>query len=266
MGQLATATNCEHERRTGKRTLISVLVPVYNEEKLVDECLKRVLNAPLPVEADLEILVVDDGSTDRSLQVASSMQAQHPETIHLLRHAQNRGKGAAIRTALEHASGEFCIIQDADLEYSPDEYPRLLTPLYSGVADAVFGSRFAQKTRRPDLLWWQSAANKLLTLLCNRLVGLALTDMETCYKAFRTSLVKSIPLRSNRFGIEPELTVKLAQRHARIYETSIGYQGRTYKEGKKIGFKDAISATLIICRYGLLQRDIYKTNSDSLSA
>jgi glycosyltransferase involved in cell wall biosynthesis len=178
--------------------------------------------------------------------------------IYLLRRQQNKGKGAAIQTALNYASGEFCIIQDADLEYSPKEYPNLLAPLYSGAADVVFGSRFAETFGRPALFWWHTTANRLLTLFCNRLAGLNLTDMETCYKAFRTSLVKSIPPRSNRFGIERELTIKLAQRRARIYETSIGYYGRTYKEGKKIGLKDAFSTMLVILRFGLLQRDIWK--------
>jgi glycosyltransferase involved in cell wall biosynthesis len=257
MDELATVIGCEHALKIEKRTLISVLVPLYNEENSIGECLKRVLNAPLPTGTDLEIVIVDDGSTDGSLQAASYVQSLYPQIIQLLRHKQNKGKGAAIHTALTHASGEFCIIQDADLEYCPKEYLNLLAPLYSGVADAVFGSRFAGVSGHSALFRWHAAANKLLTLLCNKLTGLNLTDMETCYKAFRTSLVRSIPLRSNRFGIEPELTIKLAQRRARIYEISIGYYGRTYKQGKKIGLKDAFSTMFVILRYGLLQRDIY---------
>ena len=233
-------------------------MPLYNEENSIEECLRRVLDAPLPQGTDLEIVIVDDGSTDGSFQTAAYMQSQHPQTIHLLRHQRNGGKGAAIQTALNYASGEFCIIQDADLEYSPTDYMSLLAPLYAGKADAVFGSRFVLTAERRVLPFWHSLANKFLTLFCNMLANLNLTDMETCYKAFRTSLVKSIPLRSHRFGIEPELTIKLAQRRARIYETSISYHGRTYEEGKKIGVKDAFQAALIMLRYGLLQHDIYR--------
>ena len=203
-------------------------------------------------------MIVDDGSTDGSLQAATRVQARYPQTIRLLRHERNGGKGAAIRTALHHASGEFCIIQDADLEYSPQDYPNLLAPLYAGEADAVFGSRYAARAERRVLPFWHSLANQLLTLCCNVLSNLNLTDMETCYKAFRISLVKSIPLRSRRFGIEPELTIKLAQRRARIYETAINYCGRTYQEGKKIGVKDAFQAVFVMLRYGLIQRDIYE--------
>jgi glycosyltransferase involved in cell wall biosynthesis len=257
---LATVLGREYVPEIEKRTLVSVLVPLYNEEDFIEECLKRVLNAPLPPETDLEIVVVDDGSTDGSVQAVFNVQSQHSKTIHLLSHKQNKGKGAAIHTALDYASGEFCIIQDADLEYSPKEYLNLLAPLYSGAADVVFGSRFVTTPERQVFSSWHFVANKFLTLLCNRFSNLELTDMETCYKAFRTSLVKSIPLRSQRFGIEPELTIKLAQRRARIYETSISYHGRTYKEGKKIGLKDALSATFVIFRYGMLQRDIYRKN------
>lgn len=262
--QLATVLGRQYEPEAEKRTLLSVLIPLYNEEDSIEECLRRVLNAPLPHGTDLEIVVVDDGSTDGSLQAAARLQAQYPQTICLLHHKGNQGKGAAIQTALEHASGEFCIIQDADLEYSPKDYPNLLAPLYAGEADAVFGSRFIASAERRVLYFWHSVANQLLTLSCNMLSNLNLTDMETCYKAFRMSLVKSIPLRSKRFGIEPELTIKLAQRRARIYETSISYHGRTYEDGKKIGIKDAFYAALVILRYGLFQRDIYKESGPEI--
>jgi SAM-dependent methyltransferase len=237
--------------------LLSVLVPLYNEEDYVAESLTRVLKAPLPASLDLEIIVVDDGSTDESVLRVERLQELYPGTIRLIRHQINKGKGAAIQTAIEQAQGEFCLFQDADLEYSPSDYPHLLEPLLSGAADCVYGSRFITTGQRRVLYYWHSVANKMITGLCNMISGLNLTDMETCYKAFRTSLLKSIPLRSNRFGIEPEVTVKLAQRQARIFETPISYYGRTYDEGKKIGLKDAFQAVAVMLRYGFF-RDIYR--------
>lgn len=236
--------------------LLSVLVPLYNEEEYVSEALTRVLNAPLPEDVTLELIVVDDGSRDESACRVEQLQARYPHTIQLIRHETNRGKGAAIQTAIQHARGELCLFQDADLEYSPVDYPRLLAPLLSGAADCVYGSRFMTVGERRVLYYWHSVANKLLTTFCNMVADLNLTDMETCYKAFRTSLLKSIPLRSKRFGIEPEVTIKLAQREVRIFETPISYYGRTYEEGKKIGLKDAFQAVLVMLRYGLV-RDIY---------
>ncbi len=240
------------------RSSLSVLVPLYNEEEFISTLLERVLNAPLPEGMDREVIVVDDGSRDGSADVVERFVRQHPGVIRLVRHERNQGKGAAIRTAIEHARGEFSIIQDADLEYDPSEYPRLLKPLLEGKADAVYGSRFLVAGERRVLYFWHALANWLLTTFCNMAADLNLTDMETCYKVCRTTLLKSIPIRSNRFGIEPELTIKLAQREARIYETPISYHGRTYEEGKKIGFKDAIAAFAVILRYWLLT-DIYKS-------
>jgi glycosyltransferase involved in cell wall biosynthesis len=237
-------------------TLLSVLIPLYNEEELVGAVIQRVLAAPLPDGVESEVIVVDDGSTDASFEIVSALAA-HTSRIHLLRHKRNRGKGAAIRTAIAHAAGDLAIIQDADLEYDPKEYPRLLAPLLEGRADAVFGSRFLVAGERRVLYYWHSLANHVLTTLCNMTADLNLTDMETCYKAFRLSLVKSIPLRSNRFGIEPELTIKLAQRKACIYEIPISYHGRTYAEGKKIGLKDAVQAFFTILRFGVT-RDVYQ--------
>ncbi|MBL8227871.1 MAG: glycosyltransferase [Bryobacterales bacterium] len=236
--------------------MLSVLMPVYNEEEFVGAILDRVLRAPLPAGLEREIIVVDDCSRDGSVEIVEGLAAKHPE-IRLFRHPRNQGKAAAIRTALEHARGEFSIIQDADLEYNPAEYPRMLAPLVEGRADAVFGSRFLISGERRVLYFWHALANRILTTFCNIAADLNLTDMETCYKAFRTSLVKSIPLRSNRFGIEPELTIKLAKREARIYEVPISYHGRTYAEGKKIGFRDAVAAFAIILRYWF-SNDIYK--------
>lgn len=239
--------------------LLSILVPVYNEEEFAGVLLDRVLQAPLPDGLASEIIVVDDGSSDSSVEVVEQLARANPGRIRLIRHERNQGKGAAIRTAIDHANGEFGIIQDADLEYDPAEYPKLLAPLLEGRADAVYGSRFIIAGERRVLYFWHALANHLLTTMCNMFADLNLTDMETCYKAFRLSLVKSIPLRSNRFGIEPEITIKLAQRQARIFELPISYYGRTYAEGKKIGLKDAIQAFLIILRYGLT-RDTYKDN------
>jgi len=237
------------------QTVVSVLMPVYNEEEYVSISIRRVLESPLVDGLTAEIVVVDDGSTDGSIEAVENLATQHPQ-IRFVKHSANRGKGAAIRTAIQHARGEFAIIQDADLEYDPKEMAKLLQPLVEGKADAVYGSRFQTSGERRVLYFWHAFANRLLTTFCNMVSDLNLTDMETGYKAFRTALVKSIPLRSDRFGIEPEITIKLAQRQARIYEVPITYHGRTYEEGKKIGFRDAVKAFLVILRYGLT-RDIY---------
>ena len=242
--------------------LLSVLMPLYDEEEFVGPILERVLAAPLPGGMEREIIVVDDGSRDGSADIVAELAAGHPE-IQLVRHARNRGKGAAVRTAIEHARGDFCIIQDSDLEYDPREYTRLLQPLLEGKADVVYGSRFMIVGERRVLYFWHSVANKVLTELCNLVADLNLTDMGTCYKLFRTSLLKSIPIRSERFGIEPELTIKTARRQVRIYETPISYHGRTYEEGKKIGFKDALALVYVILRYAFT-RDIYKDSGPDI--
>ena len=236
---------------------LSILIPLYNEEEFIGTILRRVMEAPLPSGMTRELIVVDDASTDESVQMVQEFLDLFPDTIRLIRHDRNQGKGAAIRTAIEHATGEFSIIQDADLEYNPREYSRILRPLVAGEADAVFGSRFMAAGERRVLYFWHSVANKLLTTLCNIFADLNLTDMETCYKAFRTDLLQSIPIRSNRFGIEPEITIKLSQRRARIFETPISYHGRTYEEGKKIGLKDAFDALFVMLKTAL-SRDIYK--------
>jgi len=236
---------------------VSILIPLYNEEEFVGTLLGQVLAAPLPEGLEREIIVVDDGSRDGSAEIVEEIAAAHPALVRLIRQPRNQGKGAAIRTAIENATGEFSIIQDADLEYDPREYAKILQPLLDGKADAVFGSRFMISGERRVLYFWHSVANQILTLLCNIVADLNLTDMETCYKAFRTSLVQTIPIRSDRFGLEPELTIKLAKRQVRVYETPIAYHGRTYEEGKKIGLKDAFEAVYIILRYAFT-RDIYK--------
>jgi SAM-dependent methyltransferase len=204
-----------------------------------------------------EIIVVDDASTDGSAELVEEFAIRRPGLIRLIRHPRNRGKGAAIRTAIEHASGDYCLIQDADLEYDPQEYQSLLAPLLDGSADVVYGSRFLSAGRRRVLYYWHSVANHALTTLCNIISNLNLTDMETCYKAFRAPLLKSIPIRSDRFGIEPEITIKVAKRHARIFEVPISYNGRTYDEGKKIGLQDAFQALGVMLRFWFTG-DLYK--------
>jgi glycosyltransferase involved in cell wall biosynthesis/phospholipid N-methyltransferase len=228
---------------------LSILIPLYNEEEFIRELLARVVAAPLPEGLGREIIVVDDCSTDGSVASVEEFIASSPGvSIHLFRHEKNRGKGAAIRTAIQAATGHYSIIQDADLEYDPREYPKLLGPLLRGDADVVYGSRFMAAGERRVLYFWHSLANHILTTLCNIVADLNLTDMETCYKAFRTSFAQTIPIQSDRFGVEPELTVKFARRKARIYETPISYHGRTYEEGKKIGLKDAVEAVWVILK------------------
>jgi glycosyltransferase involved in cell wall biosynthesis len=235
---------------------ISILIPLYNEEEFVATLLARVIAAPLPEGCDREIIVADDGSTDASVEEVQAVAENYPGMIRLLRTDRNQGKSSALRRAIAEARGEFSIIQDADLEYNPNEYLKLLGPLLDGRADAVFGSRFMTSGERRVLYFWHSLANHLLTGMCNVFADLNLTDMETCYKAFRTPLLQSIPIRSQRFGFEPEITIKLAKRQARIYETPISYSGRTYDEGKKIGLKDAFEAFWVILKTSL-SRDIY---------
>ncbi len=232
--------------------LVSILVPVFNEEEFLGELLDRVLAAPLPAGVEREVIVVDDGSDDGSAEVAE----RYADRVRLLRHGHNLGKGAAVRTALKEAHGEFALVQDADLEYDPREYGRLLGPLLDGRADAVYGTRFAVGMERRVLYFWHALANNLLTTAVNLVSDLNLTDVWSCYKAFRTSLVKSIPLRSNGYGFEPEVTIKLAQRQARIYETPISYHGRTYAEGKKIRALDGLLAVGTLIRFAIV-RDTY---------
>jgi glycosyltransferase involved in cell wall biosynthesis len=237
--------------------LLSILVPLYNEAEFIQAVLKRIVLAPLPSGLRREIIVADDASSDGSPDLVEAVAERYPGLIRLIRCPKNSGKGAAVRAALEHASGDYCLIQDADMEYNPEDYPALLEPLLDGSADVVYGSRFLSSGRRRVLYYWHSVANHALTTLCNIISNLNLTDMETCYKAFRTPLLKSIPLRSNRFGIEPEITIKIAKRQARVYEVPISYNGRTYEEGKKIGLKDAFQAVWVMLRCWIVD-DLYK--------
>ncbi|MBI4891447.1 MAG: glycosyltransferase [Acidobacteria bacterium] len=234
---------------------VSILIPVYNERTVVEASLDQVLAAPLPEGLDRELVIVDDRSTDGTWDILQRLAAEHPE-IHLFRHDKNQGKGAAVRTAISKAEGDFCLIQDADLEYDPQEYPLLMKPLLTGHADAVFGSRYLAGESRRVLPFWHTVINQTLTLISNVFSNIHVTDMETCYKVFRTDLLKSIPIRSDRFGFEPEITMKCAKRKLRIYEVPISYHGRTYEEGKKIGWKDGLQALGVILKFWLID-DLY---------
>ncbi len=237
-------------RRLGLYTVppdlkLSVVIPVYNEKDTVAELVRRVRAVPIAKE----IWIVDDGSTDGTSEVLAELPPD--EDLHVLRHERNRGKGAALRTAFARVSGDVVIVQDADLEYDPAQYPRLLQPIVEGVGDVVFGSRFQSDVPHRVLYFWHSVANRFLTTVSNMFTDLNLTDMETCYKVFRREVIEAIgpTLKQNRFGIEPELTAKVARRGYRIYELGISYFGRTYQEGKKIGLLDALKAFWCILRY-----------------
>jgi len=236
---------------------LSILMPVYNERTVVERCISLVLTAPVPENMERELVIVDDCSTDGTYDILQRLATAFPQ-IQLYRHVKNSGKGAAVRTAIEKATGDFSLIQDADLEYDPAEYPRLLRPLLTGHADAVFGSRYMAGEQTRILPFWHSMINKGLTLVSNMFCNLNLTDMETCYKVFRTDLLKSIPIRSDRFGFEPEIVMKSAKRKLRIYEVPISYHGRTYEEGKKIGWKDGLKALGVILKFWVID-DLYAT-------
>jgi glycosyltransferase involved in cell wall biosynthesis len=230
---------------------LSVLIPVYNEERTLEEVVRRVRSIELPKE----IILVDDGSKDRSREILTRLQVETeraPDPLNKVRiflRPHNQGKGAAIKVALDHARGEVIIIQDADLEYDPHDYPALLEPIERGLADVVYGTRFAGGGAHRVLFFWHSLGNRILTLVSNMLTNLNLSDMEVGYKMFRAEVLKSIRLESNRFGFEPEVTMKLAKKGYRFYEVPISYHGRTYQEGKKITWKDGVSALYYIFRF-----------------
>jgi len=234
---------------------LSILMPVYNERTVVERCISLVLTAPVPESMERELVIVDDCSTDGTFAILQRLAESFPQ-IRLYKHEKNSGKGAAVRTAIDKATGDFSLIQDADLEYDPSEYPKLLRPMLDGHADAVFGSRYMAGEQTRILPFWHSMINKGLTLVSNMFCNLNLTDMETCYKVFRTDLLKSIPIRSDRFGFEPEIVMKCAKRKLRIYEVPISYHGRTYEEGKKIGWKDGLKALGVIVKFWLID-DLY---------
>ena len=225
--------------------LLSVVMPVYNEERTLEEIVARVRAVPV----DKEIILVDDGSTDRTREILKTLEAG-PE-IRVILHERNQGKGAALRTGFAAAKGEIVISQDADLEYFPEEYPELIEPIVNGWAEVVYGSRFMGRRHRV-LLYHHYLANKFLTFLSNVFTNLNLSDMETCYKVFKREIIQGIPLKQDRFGFEPEITAKVARRRFRVFEIAISYNGRTYEEGKKIGIKDAFQALWCILRYAFM--------------
>ena len=226
--------------------LVSVVLPIFNESNTIREIIDRVQKSL--GEYDLEVVLVDDGSTDGTPEKLRMLPTS--ENLRVFGHPKNMGKGAALRTAFEHVRGSIVVIQDADLEYDPRDIPRLIQPIVDGLADVVYGSRFRGESQRVHL-FWHRIANALLTLLSNMLTNLNLSDMETGYKAFRLEVVKKLQLRENRFGIEPEMTAKVARLGCRVYEVPISYHGRDYAAGKKIGFKDAVRAVWCIVRYRL---------------
>jgi glycosyltransferase involved in cell wall biosynthesis len=230
--------------------LLSIVMPVYNEKATLVEIVRRVLEAP--VELDREIILVDDCSTDGTQELYPQLERLFPNAkIRIFKHTVNQGKGAALRTGFAEARGDIILIQDSDLEYDPRDYPKLLKPILDGRADVVYGSRFVGGDEHRVLYFWHYVGNRFLTTLSNVFTNLNLTDMETCYKVFRSDVIRNMRLRSNRFGIEPELTAKVARGRWRVYEVGISYSGRSYEEGKKITWKDGLKAIFAILRYAI---------------
>lgn len=227
---------------------LSVIIPCYNEAKTICQIVERVKNAPYPAN---EIIVVDDGSTDGTREIIK--KELEPDGIKTVYHERNMGKGAALRSGIQAATGEVVLIQDADLEYDPNEYPDLLEPILQDKADVVYGSRFMGGRPHRVLLFWHMVGNKILTTLSNMFTNLNLTDMETGYKAFRREIIQSITIEEDRFGFEPEITAKVAKLKCRIYEVGISYYGRTYEEGKKIGWKDGLRTLWCVIKYNVLR-------------
>ncbi|MBN1783228.1 bifunctional glycosyltransferase family 2/GtrA family protein [bacterium] len=228
-------------------TKLSIVIPCFNEKDTLRACVERVLTIA-DEKLGLEVIVVDDCSTDGSQEIAKTIAQDYP-VVRVILHERNRGKGAALRTGIGHATGHFVAIQDADLEYDPHDLKRLIRPLREGRADVVLGSRFASMEEHRVLYFWHSLGNKFLTFLSNMFTDLNLTDMETCYKVFRREVIQKIDIRENRFGFEPEIVAKISHQGYRIYEMGISYHGRTYEEGKKIGFRDGFRALYCIVKY-----------------
>lgn len=240
-------TNADQSVSSNPEYLLSVIIPCYNEKDTIEEIVGRVRAVDVPTE----IVIVDDGSTDGTRDILKGLESQVDKII---LHERNLGKGGAIQTAVQNVTGDYVLIQDADLEYDPEEYPLLLRPLLDGEADVVYGSRFLGGSSCRVHMYWHRVANGILTVLSNMVTNLNLTDMETCFKVFKTGILRSMKLRERGFGIEPEITARVSQLQCRVYEIGISYHGRGYDEGKKIGIKDGIWALVCIFRYGLLQR------------
>lgn len=238
-----------------KMTKLSIIIPVYNEAPTVRLILDRIKATQLVADIQKEFVIVDDGSVDESQQLVQEFIDQNPALeIKFFQHKKNKGKGASLHTGIAHASGEYLIIQDADLEYDPEEYNLLLKPVVKGMADVVYGSRFISGRPHRVLYYWHYAGNRFLTVLSNMFTNINLTDMETCYKLFNTQMIQAIQLKEKRFGFEPEITAKISRiKNIRFYEVGVSYYGRRYHEGKKIGWKDGVKAIYCILKYGLFR-------------
>jgi Glycosyl transferase family 2 len=250
IGYVVLLTSAKRDLEAVMKKVLSIVIPVYNERDLLPQVLERIDAAPLPEGLERQVVIVDDGSTDGTRDILRGLMRQRLDyIIHF--HEQNQGKGGGVRTGLSLATGDIVLIQDADLEYDPRDYPQLLTPILENKADAVFGSRFIGESRRV-LYFWHSVANKLLTTISNMLSNLNLTDMECCYKVFTRAIADRLVITEPRFGLEPEITAKVAKMQARLYEVPVSYAGRTYEEGKKITWKDGVSALRCILKYNLM--------------
>jgi glycosyltransferase involved in cell wall biosynthesis len=234
--------------------MLSIIIPVYNEKYTIGGIIQRVQR----LHMDKEIIIVDDGSTDGTTEILRNLESTEKREIKIIYHKLNRGKGAAIRTALNYVGGDLVAIQDADFEYDPGEFPKLIAPIIEGKADVVYGSRFRDSECQRRMYFWHMIANKILSLLSNAFTDLNLSDIETCHKVFKAHTIRSIEIEESRFGFEVEITAKLAQRECRFYEVGISYLGRTHLEGKKIGWKDGIRALWCIVKYNTIAKWLFK--------